>query len=535
MNQNMKRVACAAAAVSMVAASFGGTTVFADDAPELTYWIKMDATKISPTTDNFGNILCYKEMADITGVNVEFIHPPAGQESDAFNLMIAGGEYPDLIHWDWGNSFAGGPDKAIDEGIILDLTDIIAESCPNLTAFLDEHPDIKATMTTDNGRIYCFPNIYPYYEEDTLIVANRGYQMRRDWLKELGLEAPETIEDWHTVLTAFKEKGENESGGEIIPMVSQKLSSKTSMIRTFANAWGGLDYDFYVDNGEVKYGPIQDEFLDYLTTMNQWYEEGLINPDFSTIDPKEVNSLITESRTGAWFYGLGAGMGVYITAFGDETKIEGVPFPVVNEGDTPKYTILDNYPFVGLGTAISTRCEDVEAACKWLDYHYSEEGRMLMNWGVQGVSYDLDENGEPYFLDVVKNDPDGLSMDVALGKYTMVSQLDAILKDHRVEAIRMWTYDAQKKASEVWNQTDFTFRYPPTVTLTEDEAQEYAEIMSDIETFRDEKIVRFIIGSEDLEGFEDFVSTIEKMNIERAIEIKQEAYDRLQERIAEME
>ena len=160
---------------------------------------------------------------------------------------------------------------------------------------------------------------------------------------------------------------------------------------------------------------------------------------------------------------------------------------------------------------------------------------MLMNWGVQGVSYDLDENGEPYFLDVVKNDPDGLSMDVALGKYTMVSQLDAILKDHRVEAIRMWTYDAQKKASEVWNQTDFTFRYPPTVTLTEDEAQEYAEIMSDIETFRDEKIVRFIIGSEDLEGFEDFVSTIEKMNIERAIEIKQEAYDRLQERIAEME
>ena len=532
MKQKTKQAVCACVSAAMVAALAGGITVYAsEDAPKLTYWIKMDATKISPTTDNFGTILCYQEMAEKTGVDVEFIHPPAGQENDTFNLMLAGGEYPDLIHWDWGH-FSGGPDRAIDEGIILDLTDLIAENCPNLTAFLDEHPEIKAAMTTDEGHIYCFPNIYPYYEEDTLIIANRGYQMRSDWLKELGLEAPETIEEWHNVLTAFKEKGEQDGTG-IIPMVSQKLSSKTSMIRTLANAWGGLDYDFYVDNGVVRYGPIQDDFKEYLAVMNQWYNEGLINTDFSTIDPKEVNSLITENRTGAWFYGLGAGMGVYITAFGDESRIEGVKFPVVTEGDTPKYTILDNYPFVGLGTAISTRCENVEAACKWLDYHFSEEGFMLMNWGVQGVSYDLDENGEPYFLDVVKNDPDGLSMDVALGKYIMVSQLDAVLKDHRVEAIRMWTYEAQKKASEIWNATDFTYRYPPTATMTEDEAQEYAEIMSDIETFRDEKIVRFIIGSEDMDKFEDFADTIRKMNIERATEIKQAAYDRLQERIAE--
>ena len=65
---------------------------------ELTYWIKMDATKISPTTDDFGTILCYQEMAKNTGVNVKFIHPPAGQEDDSFNIMISGGQWPDLIH-----------------------------------------------------------------------------------------------------------------------------------------------------------------------------------------------------------------------------------------------------------------------------------------------------------------------------------------------------------------------------------------------------------------------------------------------------
>lgn len=499
-------------------------------APELSYWIKMDATKISPTTDNFGTILCYQEMAKITGVNVTFIHPPAGQENDSFSLMLTGGEYPDLIHWDWGH-VSGGPDKMIEEGVILDLAQIIDEKCPNLKAFLDEHPEIRAAMTTDDGHIYCFPNVYPYFEEDTIIVANRGYQVRQDWLKELGLKEPETIDDWYTMLKAFKEKGTAENGGEIVPMVSQQLSSKTSMIRTLANAWGGLDYDFYVDNGVVKYGPTQPTFKDYLTTMNQWYNEGLINKDFSTIDLKAVNAMITEGQAGAWFYGLGAGMGVYIKAFGDESKIEGVKFPVVNAGDTPKYTILDNYPFIGLGTAISTKCKDIDAACKWLDYHFNDEGRMLMNWGVQGVSYELDANGEPYFTDAVLHDPDGLSVDVALGKYAMVSQLDAIAKDHRSEALRMLTYDTQKEAAKVFNDADFTYRYPPTATMTAEESAEYASIMSDINTYRDENLVRFIVGTEPLENFEKFVSQIEKMNIARAIEIKQASYDRLQARM----
>lgn len=369
-------------------------------------------------------------------------------------------------------------------------------------------------------------------EDDTLIVANRGYQIRADWLKEAGLEAPETIDEWYTVLKAFKARGTNAAGQEIYPMVSQKLSSKTSMLRTLANAWGGLDYDFYVEDGVVKYGPIQPEFKEYLKTMNQWYSEGLINPNFSTIDLKEVNAMVTNEQTGAWFYGLGAGMGVYIKAFNeDESKIAGIKFPVVNAGDTPKYTILDNYPFVGLGTAISTNCKDVDAACKWLDYHYSEEGRMLMNWGVQGVSYELDENGEPYFLDSVLHDPDGLSVDVALGKYTMVSQLDAIAKDHRVEAIRMWSYDAQREASRQWNDADFSYRYPPTATKTPEEASRYAFIMSDINTYRDENLVRFIVGTEPLENFDKFVETLNSMNIGEATEIMQASYDRLQARM----
>lgn len=502
----------------------------------LTYWINMDSSRIAPTTDNYGNILCYQQMEKNTGIDVDFIHPPIGQEADAFSLLLASGEYPDMIYYDWGNKVSGGPDKAIEDGVILPLNDLIDQYCPNLKAFLEEHPEVEATMTTDGGNIYCFPNLYPYYTEDPKIICIRGNQIRSDWLEELGLEEPETIEEWHHVLTEFKKKGTNEEGEEIYPLVSRKLSTRSSIVRTFANAWDGLDYDFYVQNGVVKFGPVEEDFKEYLQTMAQWYAEGLIAPEFATYGDKEHDALVTSGRAGAWHSGLGAGMGVYISALGnDDSKIAGVKFPVVNKGDTPKFNNASNFPFIGIGTAISTSCEDVEAACKWLDYHYSEEGDMLLNWGVEGVSYELDENGQPHFTDQVLNDPDGLSVDVAIGKYAMVAQMEAYKQSDEVYAVRMWKWPSQQEASAKWDATDFGDRYPLTVSMTPEEGSEFAAIMSDIETYRDENAIRFILGTESFDNYDEFVETIKSMNIDRAIEIKQAAYDRLQQRIEAVE
>lgn len=500
--------------------------------PKLSYWVKMDSTKIAPTTDNYGTIECYQVMMEKTGIDVEFIHPPVGQETDAFSLMISGGEYPDLVHYDWGNAVSGGPDKAIEDGVIVELTELIEKYCPNLTAFLEKYPEIKATMTTDSGNIYCFPNVYPYFQEDVAIMCNRGIQIRADWLAELNLEAPETVAQWYQVLQAFKAKGTTADGSPIVPLVSRKLSEKTSVIRTFANAWNGLDYDFYVDNGIVKYGPLEADYREYLATMHQWYQEGLIAPEFSTYSGKEHDALITTGQAGAWLSGLGAGMGVYITALGgDDSKIAGISFPVLNSGDTPKYNGADNYPFIGLGIAVTSKCKDLEAACKWLDYHYSEEGSRLLNWGIEGVSYEMDEQGLPQLTELITKNPEGLSADVALGKYAMVSQLEAFAKDDRVEAVRMWNWNAQEAASGVWNQTDFSYRFPPTVTQTAEEGAELAAILSDITTYRDEGVIKFILGTESLDNYDRFVETIKNMDIDRAIEIKQQAYDRLQERM----
>jgi len=109
--------------------------------------------------------------------------------------------------------------------------------------------------------------------------------------------------------------------------------------------------------------------------------------------------------------------------------------------------------------------------------------------------------------------------------------MEAYKQSDEVYAVRMWKWPAQQEASAKWDATDFNDRYPLTVSMTPDEGAEFAAIMSDIETYRDENAIRYILGTESFDNYDKFVQTIKSMNIDRAIEIRQAAYDRLQDRI----
>src|SRR5690606_9647447 len=115
-------------------------------------------------------------------------------------LMIASGNLPDVIETNI-TTYPGGAEKAISDKVIIPLNDIIEKNAPNLKKYLDEHPEIRKEISTDSGTIYTFPAIGAGNSN-----VSSGFVLRKDWLKELGLEAPETIEEWTTVLRAFKEK-----------------------------------------------------------------------------------------------------------------------------------------------------------------------------------------------------------------------------------------------------------------------------------------------------------------------------------------
>ena len=84
----------------------------------------------------------------------------------------------------------------------------------------------------------------------------------------------------------------------------------------------------------------------------------------------------------------------------------GVKYPVLHRGDLPEF-VNQNYAYYpDTSVALSAQCRDVEAAARLLDYGYSQEGHMLYNFGIEGVSYTM-EDGYPRYTELITNNPQG--------------------------------------------------------------------------------------------------------------------------------
>ena len=156
----------------------------------LTYWLQLNPN-VSANFTNLGDTELGKAWQEQTGVTIQFQHPAAGQEKEQFNLIVADGSLPDIMEWQWVKNYPGEPEKAIKDGVIIPLNDIFKEYCPNITKYLAENPDIDKMIKTDDGNYFAFPFIRG---EDKLCYTVGGF-VRQDWLEELGMEVPATVDE----------------------------------------------------------------------------------------------------------------------------------------------------------------------------------------------------------------------------------------------------------------------------------------------------------------------------------------------------
>ncbi len=485
----------------------------------LTIWTVLNGNAAA-TMKNANEIAAYQEVEKATGTKVTFQHPPQGQEMDAFNIMISSGNLPDVIEYTWTNA-PGGPDKVIAEETIIRLNELIEEHAPNLRKYLDENPEVEKLITTDDGNIY----VFPFIRGDEFLLTFNGIIVRQDWLDALDLEMPETIDEWYEVLKAFKTGDPNGNGkADEIPLLLEL--GQLDVNHAFIGAWG-ITTKFYQVDGEVRYGPMQPEFKEFLTTMNKWYEEGLIDPDYAATDGTLKDAKVMNDQVGAFLGFTGSSIGRYMDLKKDEPKFNlvGAPNVVLNKGDEPLLGQKDP-PFIGYGAAITSANKFPEATAKWLDYKYSEEGHMLFNFGVEGVSYEMID-GYPTYTDEVMNHP-SLPVTQAMSRYMMASYSGPFIQDRRY----MEQYSQlpqQKEAIQTWMRAK-NDRLMPIVTPTAEESSRYASIMNDVNTYYDEMINKFIMGVVPISQFDEFVETLKGMGIEEAIKIQQAALDRFNSR-----
>ena len=503
--------------------------VFGDDVQpeEVSYPVDTDeslslvATFPDPLFSSYPNAMAdcsiYKAAEEATGIHVDYQGMSTSASNEQFNVMVASGSYPDMIGW--GLNFANGDDAEVDEDVILDLTEDIAQYAPNYYNLLSTDDELLKTAVSSSGYITAF---YGLTTEDGL--AKEGLAIRTDELQKLGLEKPYTIDDYENVLAAFKDDGLKQPMMMLAPgAIQDNWLSGAFDVAAFCNSFPMSVVPTYVQDGEIKFGPIEDGFKDYITLMHEWYEKGYIEADFisdnSNWNSPDYANAITNGEAGIFYCDWG-NLGGYIEA----SEIDGFALEATYDMHASEDSTNHFGTFItksaSNGFRITTNCENVELACQWGDWWYSEEGSLLANYGVEGEGFEY-VDGVPTFTSLV-TDSD-LGMRDALLVYASNGTINCVIDNN---AVASGYSEVDKAAPEIWAKgMDDEYVIPTSMSLSADDSTEAANIYSDIQTLCMESIAKFITGDKSLDEFDDFVQQIEDMGIQDYLDIYQECYD----------
>jgi putative aldouronate transport system substrate-binding protein len=282
-------------------------------------------------------------------------------------------------------------------------------------------------------------------------------------------------------------------------------------------------------DGDLVYTYTDERLREYLETMRQWIAEGLIDPDYITTDRDAFDAKVTGNIAGAWEGQIGNKMFEYIELMTPEVpgfELVGAPWPR-GEHQVEPYVIPNGYVAKVLsGVAISGQNEHVEESIEWLDYGYGREGHILFNYGIEGESFDY-VGDTPVIKDKFFQHPEGLSASQAFAPYYVGFSYPYI---HDIEQINQFRpYKAQKEAMRIWTtnvDTSLIFPWLAGFIPSAAEAQEFFDIYGEVNTYTSEMFNKYLLGVESLDSFDEFVETQRRMNIDRAVEIWQLAYER---------
>ena len=235
-------------------------------------WGLLRKSQWSDRYDSFTDLPLGKALQEQTGYTIEAVHVDNNQ---AMNLMIASGDLPDIISYYLMSQYNGKEAQAVKDGIIMGMTpEFLQENAPDYWAYLEANEDVKRALLTNDGEIVAFA----FVREPGVSRSVQTLMVRDDWCEELGIELPETADEFYAMLKGFKEQ----LGAEV-PLALPTGHLQSALNNGFlTQPFGVLSRDKYQVDGKVIFGYMQPEYKDVLAWLNKLYEEGLMDPNFTT-------------------------------------------------------------------------------------------------------------------------------------------------------------------------------------------------------------------------------------------------------------
>lgn len=487
----------------------------------------------------------FKQIEERTGCTIVWETAPGGSDFDTvLQTRLTGdpSESPDIILLPTNTTVLS---KYIDQDLLFDITRAY-DYCPNIKAFYEEHrTDLKASFTYHDGGIYnLLSNVYVSLEDkamNTAEVGDNALWYRADIAEELGWTTyPKTINELYQLLTQV-----HEAYPEMVPLHMYDWGSWESV--KILNSAYGLHFNneecgtyFYPDaNGKVQFEPALAATKAWLTEMNKWYKEGLI-----------VIGNSEEQKIGAVAKGLTfAGFYADVTKLCEPTlkTIDPdayflyMPFPKNGSADPtliPRGQFYNSFAIVDNGDESQSI-----AATQFLDYAFlSYYGMCSEVLGVEGEGWSLDENGKfvpnmDYVEKIITGEEilQASGANIHFNGPTLYSyELNSALHHAKLKVREECGYpdpmnEVQQANWKEINKINISYYQSayPMFYMEEDDQELYSRLYSDIETYTQEMLERYILGTADLNKFEqEFVSTLYgRLQLQTVLDIQQKYYD----------
>ena len=317
-----------------------------------------------------------EEINNRLGIDLTVEIVPEGN-TEKVNVAMASGDFPDIVTGAYGTS---ATQQWIDDGMVISLNDYM-DSSPDITAWLEDYE-----WSAQDGNYYGLPFITQYETANSLVI------MRQDWLDNLGLSYPETLDEMKEVLNAFTFNDPDGNGqDDTFGYTAQKLTDSSSTPFDWVFFAYGLEYADYTldEDGNIIAWFEDDSFVPAMQYIKELWDSGVIDPELMLNDSTKKEEKFYQGKSGSMLAPL------FRHVSRHESSVQELyPEATISYGLPPKgpdgASGLNRQGKSGMFTCITTACENPDKAAEFLNFMVSEEGNNLLRLGIEGIHYTMD-------------------------------------------------------------------------------------------------------------------------------------------------
>lgn len=470
-------------------------------------------THTASMSGDFNNMSIFTELSKNTNVDVKFDLIPETAWIEQKNLTIASNSnMPDLFYG--GGLSNKDIESMAKQGMLVPLDDLIKDYAPNIQKLLDEDPELKRILTSSDGKIYTLPKYDKLVQEE---ITTHLY-INKKWLDKLGLKVPENLDEFNTILKAFKTQDPNGNGiADEIPL-TYKADDAYWGEGSFFGTWGQVDNFSHLalKNGKVSFTANLDSYKEAIKWVRNMYSEGIIDKEIFTQDMSQYTSKGQNDVpiVGAFFSFFPS------TVVGSERAAEDyVTVPVLKGPNGEGVWGRSTYGYFPGCLAITSENKNTEATIRWANELYDEELSLRLRWGGDL----LKKEGEKYIFNKL---PEGKSFDQAVYENSPGPRTPCAITEEMYEKV-VFSEDHQRKKADFDLYEKSCIEPFPVMILTQEDLDKKAVFETDINKYVTEMKGKWITGGSDIDkDWNTYLDSLNKMGVNEYVELYQKNYDK---------